>query len=108
MRNIPPWLVQLSVKANEVTCGPSGWTVCARCYASRAQGKRRGYIAVAIIDRIFWFDPRTLPQVLHIAAHHQGELMSTPAPAPKPQPINPFPPSRGYKPAHGDYPGTLH
>lgn len=55
--NIPPWIVSISIFINEITGGPKGWSLCARYWQTRLDGNRLGILAVAVTNRIFWFDP---------------------------------------------------
>jgi len=55
---IPKWLVTLSMAANKVLCGPCGYSLCARFWEGRIEGKRLHTALVWISDMIFWFDPQ--------------------------------------------------
>ena len=54
--HIPQWLVNLSELCNKLTCGPKGYSLCARFYKNRLDGKWHGKLMVCVSDRIFWFD----------------------------------------------------
>ena len=58
MREIHAILVRSSEVLNTVTCGPRGYSLCARAY--RNQLKYGGVWSgiVKIIDYAFWFDPQ--------------------------------------------------
>lgn len=53
---IPEWVSGLSIAANTVTCGPRGYSLCARFYEMRLTGKRPGRTLTTITDRIFFWD----------------------------------------------------
>lgn len=54
---IPNWLVSISVAVNNLTGGPKGYSLCARFWEGRLDGKPFHSLMVNISDRIFWFDP---------------------------------------------------
>lgn len=57
--NIPAPLVAISIFINNKTGGPQGWSLCARFWEARLNGDPLALAAVAVTDRIFWFDPST-------------------------------------------------
>ncbi len=54
----PKWLIQLSIMMNHITCGPRGYSLCARFYEGRLDGKRVHRALHTVTDRFFWFDPQ--------------------------------------------------
>lgn len=53
----PKWLIQLSIWANSITCGPRGYSICARLWEGRIEGRPLHTVAAKVTDRLFWFDP---------------------------------------------------
>lgn len=58
MREIPAILVKSSYVLNTVTCGPSGYSLCARAYRNRLEIGGIWHAVVRVIDAVFWFDPQ--------------------------------------------------
>jgi hypothetical protein len=58
---LPLSLTKLSLIANSITCGPKGYSLCARWYE---KGQKKGsfsyfYLIVSKgVDLLFWFDPQ--------------------------------------------------
>lgn len=57
MENIPNWMICLSLKVNKLTGGKEGYSLCARFYEGRLEGKIFHTIMVKVSDSIFFFDP---------------------------------------------------
>lgn len=54
---IPAWLVSLSVLANTLTCGPEGYSLCARFYENKLRRFDPWWcFVVRCTDLIFWWD----------------------------------------------------
>jgi hypothetical protein len=47
---------KLSVHLNHLTCGPRGYSLCARAWAGRLAGKLLHTYIVWALDRLFWYD----------------------------------------------------
>lgn len=57
MERIPAWLITLSLLVNKLTCGPEGYTLCARFYAGGKRGNKFHIFMVVVSDKIFFWDP---------------------------------------------------
>lgn len=55
--NIPPWLIKVSVCLNRWTCGPKGYSLCARFWEGRLNGHPFHTVMVTISNAILWRDP---------------------------------------------------
>lgn len=53
---IPNWLIKLSVIVNTMTCGPKGYSLCARFYKRKQEKKLFGHTLVVLANAIFFFD----------------------------------------------------
>lgn len=53
----PIWLIRVSIFLNTCTCGPKGYSLCARFWEGRLDGRPFHSAAVKVIDTLFWFDP---------------------------------------------------
>lgn len=57
MNGIPLWLIKLSLIANTITCGPTGYSLCARFYEGEMHGSPvHGHLRL-MADTLFWWDP---------------------------------------------------
>lgn len=52
----PKSLIWLSQVANKVSCGPKGYTLCARLYEKALNKGGCWWKLVKLVDKIFWFD----------------------------------------------------
>lgn len=64
----PEWLTRWSVGVNELFGGQKGWSVCASVYSRRLWGCPYSYVAVNIINCIFFFDPNHCRKAFMLAA----------------------------------------
>lgn len=56
MNGIPLWLIKLSLIANTITCGPAGYSLCARFYEGEREGRVVHSILRRFADLLFWWD----------------------------------------------------
>lgn len=54
---LPRWLINISVSINNLTGGPKNYSLCARFYEGRLDGRPVHIFLVKAADTIFWFDP---------------------------------------------------
>ena len=55
-KQIPQWLVNISIYLNEKTGGRRGWTLCARAYENRLNGEPYAARIVSLYDALFFWD----------------------------------------------------
>lgn len=53
MREYPGWMIRTSIRLNETTGGPKGWTMCARYWSWKLNGKWYGKVSVYGTDLFF-------------------------------------------------------
>lgn len=64
-------MVPVSILLNNLTGGPRGWSLCARFYAGRLDGRWAHRAMVAVTDRLFWFDPQHCRRA-YLTRHRDG------------------------------------
>lgn len=67
---IPKWAINLSMRANTLTCGPKGYSLCARFYKWYLEGSVLGFWLVLWVDNLFWFDPDHCRKAYHRRAKY--------------------------------------
>ena len=53
---IPDWMIRISIFLNEQTGGRKGWSLCARAYDNKLEGKPYAKETVALYDALFFWD----------------------------------------------------
>lgn len=54
---LPRFLIRTSELYNQLTCGPEGYSLCARFYKNKLAGRWHGRVMTRVSDTLFWFDP---------------------------------------------------
>lgn len=54
----PKCLSAVSIFVNNITCGPKGWSICARMWEARLRGNSCAKVACSLTDNLFFFDPQ--------------------------------------------------
>lgn len=49
-------LIKLSQLLNTITCGPKGYSLCARFYENALDNGGVWWKVVRLVDKLFWFD----------------------------------------------------
>ena len=57
MELVPAWLIALSVLVNRLTCGPEGYSLCARFYEGAMGGSVFHKCMVWVSDKVFFWEP---------------------------------------------------
>jgi hypothetical protein len=70
MNGIPLWLIKLSIITNTITCGPTGYSLCARFYEREMEGCVVHAILRRLADRLFWWDENHCRKAWTLRSHN--------------------------------------